>query len=266
MKIRIISGLLGLPISIFILYLGGIYLKITLLLISLIGMMEFYKALSKKNLKIHYIGYIFNIIFYLTLGYSKNNTVMILLFIFIISLFIYLIIFNSKVSISDVLVTFFGFVYVGMLISSVFLVRELSLGVYYVLLMFICSWGCDTFAYFIGVKFGKHKLIPNLSPKKTIEGSIGGIIGSTVITFITFQTIFKFEEIQNSELIYKFVFFGFICSIFSQFGDLSASSIKRYANIKDYGNLIPGHGGVLDRFDSVLFVSGIVYIFAVLWV
>jgi phosphatidate cytidylyltransferase len=109
----------------------------------------------------------------------------------------------------------------------------------------------DTFAYFSGYLFGKHKLIPNVSPKKTIEGSIGGILGSTICCLI-FGYIFKLDMALM-------IVMGIIGSIIAQIGDLFASSIKRYVGIKDYGNLIPGHGGVLDRFDSVILVAPFVY-------
>ena len=117
-------------------------------------------------------------------------------------------------------------------------------------MVFLGAWICDTFAYFTGVLIGKHKLIPEISPKKTIEGSIGGII-FTIIGFIVYGLIMNsFFEAQLSYVYLAIL--GLALSVVSQVGDLIASAIKRQYSIKDFGNIFPGHGGVLDRFDSVM--------------
>jgi len=139
-----------------------------------------------------------------------------------------------------------------MLLDHIILtLNDFNYGSTYVWLIFVISFATDTFAYFTGYLFGKNKLIPKISPKKTIEGSIGGILGST-ISCILFAYIFKLQ-------ILPLVVIGSLGSIVAQFGDLFASSIKRYVGIKDYGKLIPGHGGILDRFDSVILVAPFVY-------
>ncbi len=125
-------------------------------------------------------------------------------------------------------------------------------GSIYIWLVFISAFATDTFAYFTGVTIGKHKLYPRISPKKTIEGSLGGIIGC-LITVMLFSVYFKLDNLVATAVL------AIILSVISQIGDLTASTIKRTANIKDYGNLIPGHGGILDRFDSILFTTPIVY-------
>ena len=161
------------------------------------------------------------------------------------------IIFNLY-NIIDIVVTFFGVFYVGILFDFIVLtMNDFELGKIYVWLIFIISFMTDVFAYFTGYLFGKRKLIPKVSPKKTVEGSIGGILGS-VIACLVFGYFFKID-------LAVIVFLGLFGSIVAQFGDLFASSIKRYVGIKDYGKLIPGHGGVLDRFDSVILVSPFVY-------
>ena len=114
------------------------------------------------------------------------------------------------------------------------------------------AFGTDVMAYFAGVALGKHKLCPSISPKKTIEGSIGGILGSVIICG-AFGAVFAKEYLIHCLIL------GLLCGVFSQFGDLTASIFKRKMGIKDYGNLIPGHGGILDRFDSVLFTAPLVY-------
>ena len=152
----------------------------------------------------------------------------------------------------DIIVTFFGIFYVEILLDFIVLImNNFPDGHKLVWLVFIIAFMTDTFAYFSGYLFGKHKLIPNVSPKKTIEGSIGGILGSTISCLI-------FGHIFNLNMVLMLIL-GSIGSIIAQIGDLFASSIKRYVGIKDYGNLIPGHGGILDRFDSVILVTPFVY-------
>ena len=138
--------------------------------------------------------------------------------------------------------------------SFIYLVSEKTGGNFYVWLIFIGSWMTDTTAYYAGKFLGKHKLCPRVSPKKTIEGSIGGLLGATI--FCGLLGVVTTHYI-NSMFLYHFFIIGALCGVFSQFGDLVASTVKRYVDIKDYGNLIPGHGGILDRFDSILF-SGVV--------
>ena len=130
---------------------------------------------------------------------------------------------------------------------------------YLYLLIFIGAWVTDTFAYFTGVFFGKHKLIEDVSPKKTIEGCSGGVIGAALIAFI-YACVFRTELESNGCPVWLFVLVGAVGAVCSQIGDLAASAIKRNYEIKDYGKLIPGHGGVMDRFDSILFTAPLAYI------
>ena len=129
-----------------------------------------------------------------------------------------------------------------------------GLGEYSILiwLVIITAFSTDIMAYFSGYLFGKHKLAPNLSPKKTIEGAIGGAIGS-----ILFSGLFGYFIVPR--LLIHCLIIGLIGGIMSQFGDLTASALKRKMGVKDYGNLIPGHGGIMDRFDSVIFMAPIIY-------
>ncbi len=161
-----------------------------------------------------------------------------------------------KIHATQVAYTVFGVLYVPMLLGFIYRVRNLESGIYTVWLIYISSWVCDTFAYLIGVAIGKHKLAPNLSPKKSIEGSIGGICGSVLAGFI--YSYFLLEKQIPGSMIGVLI----VCTvgaIVSQTGDLAASAIKRNHDIKDYGHLIPGHGGILDRFDSVIFTAPMIY-------
>ena len=163
---------------------------------------------------------------------------------------------DLKYSFMDVAVTILGFTYVVILFSFIPLVNNKVNGQYLVWLIFIGSWLSDTVAYYFGRFFGKHKLCPKVSPKKTIEGSIGGLLGATLGCGIFGIIVSPYVP---EVAIVHFFLIGALCGIMGQFGDLVASSIKRYVDLKDYSNLIPGHGGILDRFDSILFNAVVVF-------
>lgn len=248
MKTRIISGLALMPLAI-LLFIGGLPLYILEAIFLFIGINEFYKAFESKDIKpIYLIGYLFVGYIFLKNTFSLNSDFLIEIVIFILFIYSITYLLRVKNNIIDICVTFFGIFYVIMGLDFVIITRNnFEMGHIYVYTIFVISFATDTFAYFSGKLFGKNKLIPKVSPNKTIEGSIGGIIGSTVCCVI-FGYIFKID-------IVKLGIIGFFGSIIAQFGDLFASSIKRYVGIKDYGKLIPGHGGIMDRFDSVILVA-----------
>lgn len=156
---------------------------------------------------------------------------------------------------SDILTLYGLFVYVVGCFSSVVMVRYSSdgMGHYMYVLIFLGAWVSDTFAYFTGILLGKHKLIPSVSPKKTIEGAIGGVV-FTLIAFVIYGVVLNYV-LNVSIPLYTFIILGVFLPVVSQIGDLIASAVKRQYGIKDYGNIFPGHGGVLDRFDSVMLVA-----------
>lgn len=148
------------------------------------------------------------------------------------------------------------------MLSYVYQTRELTQGAFLVWLIILCSWGCDTCAYCVGMLIGKHKMAPKLSPKKSIEGGIGGILGAALLGAVYALAINQFAAGADANVLE----YALICGVggmISQVGDLAASAIKRNHDIKDYGKLIPGHGGILDRFDSVIFTAPIIYYMAV---
>ncbi|SHE63133.1 phosphatidate cytidylyltransferase [Clostridium fallax] len=252
---RYLGALILAPLVIFI-FLGGVYLKSLTIALSVLGLYEFYKTVKVKDYKpIDFIGYVL-----LVLYYAFNNNLEILAILLILATFILLCIpvLDIKYNFIDMSLTLLGFIYVGVFFSFIHLVNIKEGGQYLVWLIFISSWLCDTTAYYSGKYLGKHKLCPKVSPKKTIEGSIGGLLGSTIACGI-FGIIFN-KYIPNVP-IYNYFIIGAICGVFCQFGDLVASSIKRYAGIKDYSNLISGHGGILDRFDSILFSAVVIYMY-----
>lgn len=145
------------------------------------------------------------------------------------------------------------------LYNSIAYLRQQEHGLWYVILVIISCFGTDTGAYFVGCAFGKHKLAPIISPKKTIEGFIGGI-AVNVVAYLIVGIVLRFVA-QISVSLPLLMGLGIICGALDQFGDLSMSAIKRNFGVKDFGNLMPGHGGVLDRFDSLLYVGSFVCVF-----
>ena len=251
MLTRIIASLALVPLLGIMLY-GGLPLYITEIVLISIALHEFFKAFNEKGIKpIYWLGDIFAVYmgaknyFQLPISYTLS-----LGFILFLIGIIYLL--SCRNDIIDISITVLGIMYIGIFMDFIVLtMNNFELGKIYVWLIFIISFATDTFAYFSGYLFGKHKLIPKISPKKTVEGSIGGIIGS-VVCCVLFGYLFKLDLVHMTVI-------GSIGSIVAQLGDLFASSIKRYVGIKDYGKLIPGHGGILDRFDSVILVAPFVY-------
>ena len=259
---RILSAVIGIPILIFLVLKGGNLLLFSIVSVTLISLNEYVSALKKsytadlsiKELSQYKYWLLGSSFFSFLLFYFRNFNMDFeapFLLIVLFGLSVIQIINSSKTSGigRDI---FYGYVYITVFFRFVYYTSQLA-NDNVIWLIFIIAWSTDTFAYFTGILFGKNKLAPNISPKKTIEGSIGGVLGCALTTFI-FSTIF-IPEIGNLSLV-----FGIMGSAVSQIGDLNASMIKRNNGIKDFGNLIPGHGGILDRFDSILFTAPYVYV------
>ncbi len=244
---RFLSGLIGLILLIIIGIKGGIVLALSMLLVSLIGIREFYKALDNINIMtIKSIGYFGTILLFISSVYPVVTLDLVITSITIISLVV--IVFKKNIDLAGISLTVFGVLYIPFLLFHVYLLDKTD----YIWLIFIIAFGTDTFAYIAGNLFGKHKLCPTLSPKKTIEGSIGGIVGSLILTIIYSMYI-------GINISWHLILLSVIVSGMCQLGDLAASKIKRMAGIKDYGFIMPGHGGVLDRFDSIIVCAPLIY-------
>lgn len=227
------------------------------MVISLIGIHEYFNAIKTKEFKpLTIICYAATVIYYALVIFNKNGN-HIGSFLVILTLFLLCIpVINTKVTFIDSSLSLLGVLYVSVFFSFIPLINFKVGGNVLVWLVFITSWGCDTVAYYSGKFFGKRKLCPKVSPKKTIEGSIGGALGAAVITLLYGLIMESQFSIMNPV---HYALIGLICGVLSQFGDLVASSIKRYVGVKDYSHLIPGHGGILDRFDSIIFSSVVIY-------
>jgi phosphatidate cytidylyltransferase len=262
MLVRIISAVVAIPFLLAFIILGGVPLRAAVLVLSLIGMGELYKAVSGKIKPVHLVGFVLEIV-YAYCMYKLNFTeylkcnieyffVMFFAVIIAMLLVLMILVFAHRTNtIIDGAITVFGFFYVGVLLSLICEVRQA--GLIYAWLPFLFAFGSDTGAYFIGSAIGKHKLTPELSPKKSVEGAIGGVVTTAILAGIYFFVCSRLWEDITTAVVVRYMVIGIFGAVLSQIGDLAASSIKRFTGIKDYGKLMPGHGGVLDRFDSVLF-------------
>ena len=256
-KTRLLSGIVLVAVALLTIISGGYVLFFTLLGISLIGMQELYKAMKVRTDQFNALeiaGYLGAVIYYVLMAADfEKYGMMGVIIAFMIFMFVY--VFNyPRFHAEQVMPAFFGVVYVAVMLSFIYLTRNLPDGKFLVWLIFLCSWGCDTCAYCVGMLIGKHKMAPVLSPKKSVEGAVGGVAGAALLGVIYAAAT------QGPMLEY-----AVICAIgalISMVGDLAASAIKRNQNIKDYGKLIPGHGGILDRFDSVIITAPVIYYLA----
>lgn len=261
MLTRLITGVIGTLLAIGIILVGNPWLRYVVMAISLIAMYEFYHVVKVNHKPIVTIGYGAVIVHYLSfnLVMSYYHIYMTLLTVLALA---YLVIKYPKYSIIDIALTLFPILYVSLLFSFIILLRDIKDGIFWVWLIAISAWGCDTFAYFTGKMMGRHKLAPKLSPKKTVEGSIGGIIGAGLLGYFYTMIYTQFVPLMVRKQVIGVVIAVMLGAFISQFGDLAASAVKRYFGQKDYGYILPGHGGILDRFDSFLFVAPMIYIVA----
>lgn len=256
-KTRLISGIVLVIIALATIISGSWILFFTLLAVSLIGMRELYKVMKVSDEHVtvlELVGYLGAVLYYIAMKADFGNYgTMVIIISMILILFVYVFGY-PKYHAEQVMAAFFGVVYVAVMLSFIYLTRSLPDGKFLVWLIFLCSWGCDTCAYCVGMLIGKHKMAPVLSPKKSIEGAVGGVAGAALLGVIyAAATQGKMAE------------YALICAVgalISMVGDLAASAIKRNQNIKDYGKLIPGHGGILDRFDSVIITAPVIYYLA----
>ena len=266
MRIRIITSVIGTAVFIPILWFSDTYLFVgAMALLSVIGCYELLKCIGLHNkIGIALPQYLISAAmpFFMRLGGGKGDWLKAAIFVhivYIMYLFAAAVFSHGKINIGSVATAFAVCMYINVGFSSIILLRDYKeAGAYIFMLTFVGAWFTDIFAYFTGMAIGKHKLIPDVSPKKTVEGSIGGILFCSLAYVVYGLIVSKVFDVKLN--IIALAVFGVIISIVAQIGDLSASLIKREYGIKDYGRLFPGHGGVLDRFDSVLAVSSVLMV------
>ena len=257
---RITSGLLGFPLVVIIFLIGDKYIvDILLTIVAILAMSEYFHAVSKVCKPIKWVGYLscLSIAIIHTIPQSSLNivvtlsvpTIMLILFANIIAT-------DMKVNFKDVAYTFLGIFYVVFFTMFIAFINGMHDGKILVWYAIFAAWGTDIFAFFIGQNFGKHKF-SKVSPKKSVEGCIAGTIGAVVLMLIYTYFANEYWGVNYSYL--SIAFIGIILSLIGQIGDFAASSIKRFVDIKDFSNLIPGHGGMLDRIDSLIFLAPFAY-------
>ncbi len=255
---RLASGIVLVILATVTLYFGGYVTGVVTLLLSLIGVFELMRVYKVEKTVMAFVAYIATIVYYVLLMTSNSKYVMPMMIIYLLLVLAIYVIAYPKYKDKEAFAAFTSFFYVAVMLSYIYQIREMEFGGYLVILAFICSWGNDTLAYCAGVTMGKHKMTPLLSPKKSIEGLIGGILGAGLLGAI-FGLLFNNYVKPVDNAILWFFLVGAIGAIPAVIGDLAASAIKRNNEIKDYGKLIPGHGGVMDRFDSIIFTAPIIY-------
>lgn len=278
-KTRLLSGIVLVLAAFLTIHAGGDVLLATLFAVSVIGLGELYQVEQLTFRAPAIIAYIGTAVYFLLLRFGTplgngetllsqsfgENLWMLGMLLLILLLGCYVFTF-PKYKMHQIVLAFFGFFYVAVMLSFIYRTRALESGNYLVWLIFFSSWGYDTCAYCVGMitskTVGNHQMTPRLSPKKSIEGGIGGLIGAMLLGAIYAIVATKLSGTPHPTLDY-----AIICgvgAVIAQIGDLAASAIKRDCGLKDYGHIIPGHGGILDRFDSVIFTAPMIYYLSVL--
>lgn len=264
-RTRLISGIVLVILALVFIISGGWLLWAVSLILSLIGLMELYRVFRIHKTRIGWTGYVLTVVYYALLAVSTEFSIPInwLLYLMIVMMTFLLIMVHQypKYHSSQIMQAIFGVLYVGVMFSFLYQTRMLPNGTYTVWLIFISSWGCDTCAYCVGKLIGKHKMSPVLSPKKSVEGAVGGVAGTMLLTYIYARMFASQMNITHMQVC-VLAMISAAGALISMVGDLTASAIKRNYDVKDYGKLIPGHGGVLDRFDSVIFTAPVIYFLA----
>ncbi|XCP83545.1 phosphatidate cytidylyltransferase [Roseburia hominis] len=261
-KTRLLSGIMLVIIAFLSIYCGGDILFVLLLVTSLIGMTELYKVVKTEKTLLGGVGYLAALGYYLLLRFDRKEDIMMLVIAALVVIMAVYVFSFPKYKSEQVVMTFFGIFYVAVMLSYIYQTRLLTGGIFLVGLVFLSSWGCDTCAYCVGVLIGKHKMAPKLSPKKSVEGGVGGLAGAALLGALYALAVSKWGGVNAGALEYAVI--CLVGGMISMVGDLAASAIKRNHDIKDYGKLIPGHGGILDRFDSVIFTAPVIYYLAVI--
>ena len=257
---RILTTVFGLPIVALLFVLGNQYvIGIAVLIASIISMYEYFEAVKKVSKPIQWVGYLANIYIIGAMFLETEkllHLVALSIPIIMLILFLNVIFTDMKITFKDVAYTLVGIMYVPFFFMFLELIRKIENGKILFAYTFVVSWSTDIFAYLIGKHFGKHKF-SKISPKKSIEGCVAGAIGAVIISVIYMVISNKFWGTEFSYGMIALISLGL--SLLSQVGDFVASSVKRFVDVKDYGNLLPGYGGMLDRLDSLIFIAPFLY-------
>lgn len=269
MKTRIITAAVLVPLLVALLvFANSAVIAVAIAIVSVIGLIEFYRAVGlDKSRLLCVLGCIAGAaipIISICSGYLLHPETSALLiksaiYIFVFLLFAVMLICHKKINVTDVALVVFSLIYIPYFFTNILYIRQMDQGKLLIWLVFMGAFLTDSCAYFVGIFLGKHKLCPEISPKKTIEGAIGGTFGC-MIFYVLYGLLMKYIFMTDVSFV-KLGVLGLIAAVVSQVGDLTASIIKRHYGIKDYGTIFPGHGGILDRCDSLILVSPVTYLF-----
>ena len=290
--VRIISGIIGIIIAAIVIQLGGMPFAIFAMLLSLIGWHEYVMMMKNKGIDPTYISGVLSLLLMLCCAWLGNiEELLAVLTLGMLTIFLMTVILHGTVIPIDACASIAGVLYIGLPFSHLILLRfiddekiqtpidsvttimnnglpiesaidtlmsfNFDVGSALIWILFICTWSSDTFAYFVGTAIGSHKLASSISPNKTIEGFLGSIVGTTAMAILIGNVIFNFPFVEMAIL-------GLILSIVATLGDLVESVMKRFTGVKDSGILLPGHGGMLDRFDSIFYTAPVFYYFIII--
>lgn len=262
MKIRIIASLVIVAFLVTALMMGQTATAVLAGIVCALAMYEYLSAIfvhNKKKIDL-ILTILLGMIIFIAVAYRPMIYAVIITFS-IMSIFIYNIS-KKQYEINELMYQIFSLIYIPLPLGLLVNLYSLHNGYILIWLIFLISSATDTMAYFIGISMGKRRLCPAISPKKSVEGAIAGLISGIIICVVSGILFTIYFDLTAP--IWQYSLVGAAGSICSQFGDLSASLIKRKFNKKDFGNLIPGHGGILDRIDSILFVIPIIYFYALI--
>ncbi len=257
---RILSALIGIPIFLFTFWYGGLPLSTVIMILTVLGIFEMTRLWSRVNIRIWLPGAVIGGFLYIAAAQTGIRYLSgAALFFSLVIGAIYLLKVYPSFKFTDLSATLLTPLYAGWLLTHLISLRQLPGGFHYVLLVLASTWGTDTMAYFIGIIFGKRKLAPMVSPNKSVSGALGGIAGSITAALLVGLA-------DKHMLIIHYLIIGLLVGVIGQAGDLVESAFKRMAGVKDAGRIIPGHGGVLDRFDSMFFTAPVTYYYLVLFI
>ena len=258
---RILSGIILFPIFAIVLIFGNKYLvDVFISVVAIMSLHEFYKAFKGKAEPIQWPGYVTAVLIcfiHLIPNEYILPSITLIILLNVLVLFTQVVVTTLKRNITDIAISLLGVCYIVFFLMFAPLIRDsLENGKILIWYVFFAAWGTDIFAYAIGRKIGKHKFT-EISPNKSIEGCVAGLFGSIIMCMVY---TFVCNSIWNVNISYIYIFgISIFLSVISQIGDLAASAVKRHCGIKDFSNLIPGHGGLLDRIDSVIFILPFAY-------
>lgn len=262
---RILTAIVGIPVAVYVISYGQWLFAMAVLILALLAWYEFYAMLKNKNINVLYSwGFLINSVILGCAWLGNSQEFVAVVFVSTLLALLRIVTTSSKFTVVDAAFSVLGISYIGVSFAHLLLLRftdhsiyimtswgQISSGAAYLWLAFVGTWASDTFAYFVGTYFGRHKLCPKISPGKTAEGALGGILGS-IIAIIVLGTVFKLSIVHSLVM-------GILVGVAAPIGDLVESAMKRFAGVKDSGQILPGHGGILDRFDSILFTVPAIY-------